>query len=664
MNAVAPRPVGERTALETYRREKLELADCLLTLLHVVEARHDDDQVVFLRSLAGRLAEDRFQLAVVGQFSRGKSTLMNAILGAPYLPTGALPMTSVITTVVYGSEPKATVFRADRGNSLPIQTTIGNLERYVAQASTEREELRVASALVELPAEILRLGFSFVDTPGVGSAITENTATTVGFLPEADAVVFVTSFDSPITEAELTFLKDVRREVGRIFVVLNKADLVTSPEERADVEAFVSARLGEVGLAGTEVFSISARDGLLAKQEVDARRFAESGVAKLEAALISYLTTARASEFLLAVADRALRVLRVLTAETTLVERTQGDDSAREHLDSALRASLERAGNERERLLSQITARVNLTLAADLPAQVDEWRSSARTLLDDNPLTTTRGPVFGRAKRRQSIARARRATDEALGKWFSRVGREWLETIVGALAPELTALSVLAPSLESDMLRAALPELASTLDAPGTTPRDPPDVTWAGMALAVATKDAPRGTVRPVLAEERIDALEHELRHTLDNWVQALDCWSAEALGEASDQIRKRLAVPDSPQLATELGTLVATIAAVRSRVSSWSTVSAEDAASEAIEPTELSSAEKRAARSRVRGVHCAYDRALQVHGALSVRTRNTNRATDGSCEGEGVLSFPHVVLRRDRIANWHLGVVCRASVK
>jgi len=52
-----------------------------------------------------RLAADRFQLAVAGQFSRGKSTLMNALPGAAYLPVGALAMTSVVTTVRYGSRP-------------------------------------------------------------------------------------------------------------------------------------------------------------------------------------------------------------------------------------------------------------------------------------------------------------------------------------------------------------------------------------------------------------------------------------------------------------------------------------------------------------------------------------------------------------------------------
>ena len=59
----------------------------------------DDKLLADARDLLARIAENRFQLMVVGRFSRGKSTLMNAILGREYLPTGIVPLTSVITTV-------------------------------------------------------------------------------------------------------------------------------------------------------------------------------------------------------------------------------------------------------------------------------------------------------------------------------------------------------------------------------------------------------------------------------------------------------------------------------------------------------------------------------------------------------------------------------------
>lgn len=154
--------VDEITGTTEYRRGRLELADLLRAALHVAHGRGDDDAEASVRNLLARLAEDQLHLAVVGQFSRGKSTLMNAMLGADYLPTGALPMTAVVTTVRYGSRPLARVRR--RGGRIAVETPIGELPRYVARAAAERAELQVTSVDVEVPAELLRPGFALVDT--------------------------------------------------------------------------------------------------------------------------------------------------------------------------------------------------------------------------------------------------------------------------------------------------------------------------------------------------------------------------------------------------------------------------------------------------------------------------------------------------------------------
>ena len=318
----APERTGQRAhtavaapgeeALEAYRHEKLRLADILLSLMHIAEQRHDDERSQQVREVSARLAEDRFQLAVVGQFSRGKSTLMNAVLGYAYLPTGALPMTSVVTTVVYGSRPKATVWRGD--GLVPTETPLEELVRYVARAARERQELGVRSALVELPADVLRLGFCFVDTPGVGSAIVANTKAAQGFLPQADTVVFVTSFDSPLSQAELDFLRLVHDEVKRVFVVLNNRDLV-SDVEAAEIEAFALARLKEFGIEGPDIFALSARDGLAAKLSGDLPGVVDSGLEALESELTEYLTTAKAKELLLRVGERAEKVAASFASE-------------------------------------------------------------------------------------------------------------------------------------------------------------------------------------------------------------------------------------------------------------------------------------------------------------------------------------------------------------
>jgi len=161
---------------------------------------------------------------------------MNAVMGMDRLPTGVLPLTSVVTTVRYGDHECA-VIRV-RGASLAHEIPLGQLQEYVTERGNPGNRKQVVLAEVRLPAEVLRLGFRFIDTPGVGSAIAANTATTHEFLPEADAVIFVTSFESAMNEGELAFLRDVSRQVHKIFFVVNKRDLV-SPEESEAVLAAV-----------------------------------------------------------------------------------------------------------------------------------------------------------------------------------------------------------------------------------------------------------------------------------------------------------------------------------------------------------------------------------------------------------------------------------------
>jgi hypothetical protein len=151
-------------------------------------------------------------------------------------------------------------------------------------------------AEIQLRAEILRRGFYFIDTPGLGSAIAENTRTTESFLPEADAFLLVTSYDSPLSEEEMRFLQ---HSSGRnVFVVLNKQDAVT-PDEREAAFAYVRDHLQKaLGGRDPQLFSASARDALNATQREDPARLQKSGIPAIEEALVSFLLAQRQNQFL------------------------------------------------------------------------------------------------------------------------------------------------------------------------------------------------------------------------------------------------------------------------------------------------------------------------------------------------------------------------------
>jgi small GTP-binding protein len=301
--------------LKTYEQVKFELAALIRSgQLIASEPEKDPNKRYDLeqpwRNLLTRLAEDRFTVVVAGRFSRGKSSLMNAVLGMDRLPTGIVPLTSVITYVRYGTSER--VLLNYEGTRLRGEATLQELPDYVTEKGNPGNAKRIQSAEIQLPAEILRRGFFFVDTPGLGSAIFENTKTTERFIPEIDVLILVTSYESPLTEDEMRFLHYASESVRAVFIVINKQDTVPT-EAREEVVRYVEkTALSIVGNKAFPPFSVSARDGLSAKQMGDTAKLQQSGLLNFETALVQFLANNRAQLFLSSMGDRTLVELQSL----------------------------------------------------------------------------------------------------------------------------------------------------------------------------------------------------------------------------------------------------------------------------------------------------------------------------------------------------------------
>jgi uncharacterized protein (DUF1778 family) len=263
-----------------------------------------------------KLAEDRFTLAVLGQFKRGKSSLMNAIIGRELLPTGVLPLTSAITVLKFGPTERLVIER--EGLQWPETVPLSQLDDYVTERGNPGNKKRVKTATVEVPLPFLRRGLEFVDTPGVGSAIAANTATTYAFIPQCDAVIFVTSVDTPLTDAELGFLKTIRQHVRKIFFVVNKMDLLAGRDQR-EVLDFVAAVICEqLGTTDLNLFPLSCKIALAARADGDGIACVRSGLGELQQALARFLSAEKTATFLGAVAERALRLAEIETGDARM----------------------------------------------------------------------------------------------------------------------------------------------------------------------------------------------------------------------------------------------------------------------------------------------------------------------------------------------------------
>jgi len=188
-----------------------------------------------LDMLRRRLESGSLTVAVIGQFKRGKSALINAMLGEDLLPVGIVPVTSAVSKISYGDGTAAVSFM----NGLVKNIKVDEIETYVNEQMNPQNALGVASVSLSLPSDFLDEGLILVDTPGVGSVHKNNSATAYNFVKESDAVVFVLSPDSPINEIELDFLSRTKAYAGKFFFAINKTDIV-SEEELAAYTSYCS----------------------------------------------------------------------------------------------------------------------------------------------------------------------------------------------------------------------------------------------------------------------------------------------------------------------------------------------------------------------------------------------------------------------------------------
>ena len=281
-----------------------------------------------IRALRRRLDHGHLQLAVLGQFKRGKSTFINALLGADLLPTGVIPLTAVATFISWRHEPLVVVhFKGERGlKALDAQTPEAIrdvLFRFVAEEANSENRLGVERVELFYPADILVDGTVIIDTPGVGSTLLHNTEAALRVLPESDAAFFVVSPDPPITEVELDYLRRLKSKTTRIFFVLNKTDYL-APDDRRSVVDFFQRVLTEKSLieARAKIFCISARDGLAAKHRGNDQALAMSGIADIEDHLVRTLADEKIRWLEEAVRHKAADILAQASAELALRTRT------------------------------------------------------------------------------------------------------------------------------------------------------------------------------------------------------------------------------------------------------------------------------------------------------------------------------------------------------
>jgi len=206
-----------------------------------------------------KLDDERFVVVVLGEFNHGKSTFINALLGAPVLPTGITPTTAVLSHVSYGPQRAATLVGEDGARR---DVDAAALADWLTVEGEGAGKASVHHVELTEPLPLLQNHLTLVDTPGVNDINEQRAEITYGYLPRADAAVFLLDATQILTASERQFLEEriLRSTRDRLLFVVAKVDLLSEPELNETL-AFARKHLGAI-VPEPAIFPVSAKRAL------------------------------------------------------------------------------------------------------------------------------------------------------------------------------------------------------------------------------------------------------------------------------------------------------------------------------------------------------------------------------------------------------------------
>ena len=357
-----------------------------------------NDRAEELRALQKRLNNHLFSVGVLGEFRRGKSTVINALLGEEIVPSDIVPTSATLNYVRWDVRPHADInFKDGTGKEVPVN----ELAAYVTKTDSEKAAVAqtVRDAVVYYPCRFCQNGVQIVDTPGLNDD-ERMTAITEEVVPKLDAIIFVLTADSPFSDSEANFVRNkiMMSDISRVIFVLNKIDIVR-PKDRQRLIDNIHERIREYVLEKIEavygkdsrqfteaedklknvrLFPVSALQALDAKQDGDAQALEKSGFLELEHELAYMLTEERGMLQLMAPVNQLMNTAE--SALRTIDMRTNSISMDKTEFEKIQTESLEEIKKTRARKVEEINRlkKNAATLKEDMLALVPETYDKVR----------------------------------------------------------------------------------------------------------------------------------------------------------------------------------------------------------------------------------------------------------------------------------------------
>jgi hypothetical protein len=266
--------------VETLEPQQLDVAAAIDQLGSLTSRFESAAATADLRALADDVRLNLHTVVFVGEFNRGKSTLVNALLGVPILPMDVTPTTATINVIRSGSPTRVRLHRRNQ-QTQDVALEPDSLRRFIGP---EFKDDGLQYVEIVVPDRSLADGIVLVDTPGVDDMNQQRVDVTTRYIPRADAVVFVLSCVSALTRSEVDFLTSaiLKSGIKRILFVANFAEMIDA-EERDTFRATLSNKVRHVlpGHSG-DVCLVSARQALMAVQTGDTEAAEVAGLSEFK----------------------------------------------------------------------------------------------------------------------------------------------------------------------------------------------------------------------------------------------------------------------------------------------------------------------------------------------------------------------------------------------
>ncbi len=360
-----------------------------------------------------KLSEDNFNVAIVGEFKRGKSTLINALLEKDILPTDVIPTTATLNKVTYGITPYVHIEFHD-GHSEDIE--IDKLNDYVTKLTPESEEMSrtVKVATVYYPINYCKNGVTIIDTPGLNDD-EAMTSVTLSVLPETDAAIMVMMAGSPFSQYERDFLekKIIAGDLARVIFVVTGIDLYDEDDAEKILNAIRTRIIDSIlnkaknvygedseeyasyktKLGSIQIYGLSAKKALKAKQKNNHEMLQDSKFPVFEKGLEKFLTEERGAIALSVPLNRIQSsCMEIVKAINLRHEALNMEQSEFEEKQKKALAEIERIRQDRKEEFERVNVSAQNAYTQLIPRIENYWdelKAAADNEIDSYPLSAS-----------------------------------------------------------------------------------------------------------------------------------------------------------------------------------------------------------------------------------------------------------------------------------